>query len=133
MSQLGSPAAAAVEAAPMRNECEENLFVLRWRGESQDFMKKFSLLRVRNVPLSNLNKGPGEFPQHCRKNHIADRAHMGVFVGAITSTRPCRKGSTFDVLIRTFKLESIPILMSETRRVQPGKKQFGKNAVNSDA
>ena len=62
MSQLGRPAAAAVEEAPMQNGCEENLFVSRWRGESQDFMKKFSLVRVRNVPLANLNKGPGEFP-----------------------------------------------------------------------
>ena len=86
MSQLGRPAATAVEAAPMQNECEENLFVSRWRGESQDFMKKFSLLRVRNVPLANLNKGPGEFPRYCRKNRIADTAHMGVFVGAISST-----------------------------------------------
>ena len=85
MSQLGRPAAAAVEAAPMRNECEENLFVSRWRGESQDFMKKFSLLRVKNVPLANLNKGHGEFPRHCRKNRIADTAHMGVSAGAISS------------------------------------------------
>ena len=61
MSQLGRPAAAAVEAAPMGNECEENLFVSRCRGESQAFMKKFGLLRVRNVPLANLNKGLENF------------------------------------------------------------------------
>ena len=70
----------------MGNECEENLFVSRWRGESQDFMKKFSLLRVRNVPLANLNKGPEEFPRHCRKNRITDTAHIGVLVGAISRT-----------------------------------------------
>ena len=61
MSQLGRPGAAVVEAVPMRNECEGNLFVSRWRGESQDFMKKFSLLHVRNVPLANLNKGLENF------------------------------------------------------------------------
>ena len=61
MSQLGRPAATAVEAPPMWNEYEENLFVSRWRGESQDFMKKLSLLCVRNVPLTNLNKGLENF------------------------------------------------------------------------
>ena len=45
-----------------------------------------SLLLVRKVPLANLNSGPGEFPWHCRKNRIADTAHMGVFAGAISST-----------------------------------------------
>ena len=97
MSHRGRPAAAAVVAAPIRNECVE--IGARLVEGSAKLRIVVSLRLVRNVPSKYVNNGP-VLLRWCANNCFkATIGHNALCVGARRIIHPFRKGSVFDDFI----------------------------------
>ena len=97
MSQRGKPEAAAVEAAPILNECVENGFCCV--GDNASCRILLSRRRVRKVLSENVNSGPVLVGWLLMKWISADVGHKALDVGDSRITQPCRKGSHLDSFI----------------------------------
>ena len=96
ISQRGSPAAAAVVAAPMRNECVDVL--PSFPGGRACRSKLFSRRAVRNVPSWYVNSGP------CLRCSDSNRTRAvtgqrGDWFDVKRMMQPCLKGSDFELLM----------------------------------
>ena len=128
ISHLGQPAAAAVEAAPMRRECDEMLTLPLVDSTSTLLMS----LLDKNRPLANVNNGPdlvGCVFARCRRAFTGHNLERFL---AILNMTPSRKGSVLDFLMSRLTDPSFLKDMSENSNVDAGSKEVLRCDVYSD-
>ena len=127
ISHFGHPIAAAVDAAPMRRECDEVLarpLVVAVRTE-------FMSVLVRYFLFLNVKRGPDPVGCNSLKLCSAATGQSQVLLVARRIRTPCRNGSVLEALIIKCAVESSKS-KSWKRRVQEGSNFVLCDAVYSD-
>ena len=127
ISHLGHPIAAAVDAAPIRRECDEVLA----RPLVVEVRTVFMSVLVRNFLFLNVKRGPDPVGCSSLKLCSAATGQSHVLLVARRIRTPCRNGSVLEALIIKCAVESSKS-KSWKRRVQEGSNFVLCDAVYSD-
>ena len=120
--------AAAVEAAPILREWEDNVSLPSVVSLSKLLISR----RVRYLRLWYVNRGPFDVGWLCMSRSNAFIGHKVDWLAAKVMLTPCRKGSVFDALMRREAWLLSMCVISEYSRVVEGSKEVFRAEVYSE-